>query len=102
MGETIKGEELQMNLQKVCLPNGEQIAFRERAGGEKTVILVHGNMTSSKHWDLLIDALDKKYTVYAPDQRGFGESSYNERVTCIKDFSDDLKGFVDALELKDF
>ena len=91
-----------MNLQKVHLPNEEQIAYRERTGGEKTVILVHGNMTSSKHWDLLIDVLDTKYKVYAPDLRGFGESSYYNRVTSIKDFSDDLKGFVDALGLKDF
>ena len=87
---------------KWILPNREQIAYRERAGGEQTVILVHGNMTSSKHWDVLMDAMDAKYKVYAPDFRGFGESSYNERVTSIKDFSDDLKGFVDALELKDF
>ena len=91
-----------MNLQKVRLPNEEQIAYRERTGGEKTVILVHGNMTSSKHWDLLIDVLEKKYKVYAPDLRGFGESSYHNRVTSIKNFSDDLKGFVDALGLKDF
>ena len=91
-----------MNLQKVVLPNREQIAYRERAGGEKIVILVHGNMTSSKHWDLLMDVLDEKYKVYAPDLRGFGQSSYNERITSIEDFSDDLKGFVDALELKDF
>ena len=91
-----------MELQKVILPNKEQIAYRERAGGEKTVILVHGNMTSSKHWDLLMETLDQKYKVYAPDLRGFGESSYNKRVTSIKDFSNDLKGFVDAHRLKDF
>ncbi|WP_203248805.1 intracellular short-chain-length polyhydroxyalkanoate depolymerase [Sporosarcina beigongshangi] len=91
-----------MNLQKVRLPSEEQIAYRERTGGEKTVILVHGNMTSSKHWDLLLDVLDTKYKVYAPDLRGFGESSYHNRVTSIKDFSDDLKDFVDSLGLKDF
>ena len=49
-----------------------------------------------------MDVLDEKYKVYAPDLRGFGQSSYNERITSIEDFSDDLKGFVDALELKDF
>ena len=91
-----------MELQKVTLLNNEQIAFRERPGGEKIVILVHGNMTSSKHWDILMDVLDEKYKVYALDLRGFGESTYTNRVTSIKDFSDDLKGFVDALELKDF
>ena len=91
-----------MALQKVTLSNQETIAYRERPGGKQTIVLVHGNMTSSKHWDVLMGALDSKYTVYALDLRGFGESSYTKRITSIKDFSDDLKGFVDALELKDF
>lgn len=89
-------------LKKVQLSNGEEIAYREREGGTKTIVLVHGNMTSSKHWDLLIEALDPKYKVYAIDLRGFGGSTYYNRITSIKDFSDDLKGFVDALQLNDF
>jgi pimeloyl-ACP methyl ester carboxylesterase len=95
------GEKL-MTLQKVTLSNNEQIAYRERHGGEKIVLLVHGNMTSSKHWDVLMQSMDSKYKIYALDLRGFGESSYHERVTGIKDFSDDLKEFVDALGLQDF
>ncbi|MFD1926678.1 alpha/beta fold hydrolase [Sporosarcina siberiensis] len=91
-----------MTLQTVWLPNNEQIAYRVRLGEEKTIILIHGNMTSSKHWDLLIDVLNPEYTIYAIDLRGFGGSSYNERITRIKDFSDDLKGFVDALYLSNF
>ncbi len=51
-----------MALQKVTLSNQETIAYRERPGGKQTIILVHGNMTSSKHWDVLMDALDPKYT----------------------------------------
>lgn len=88
--------------QKATLPNNEQIAYQERDGGEKIVILVHGNMTSSKHWDDFMEMLDPKYKIYALDLRGFGESSYNSRATSIKDFSDDLKGFVDTLGLNDF
>lgn len=91
-----------MSLQKVKLANGETIAYRERSGGEEVIMLVHGNMTSSKHWDVLIGKLDPKYKVYAIDLRGFGESTYHTRVQGIKDFSDDLKGFVDALALKHF
>ncbi len=52
-----------VELPKVDLPNGEQIAYREREGGEQTVILVHGNMTSSKHWDVLMDSMDSKYKI---------------------------------------
>lgn len=94
--------EKRMTLQNVRLANGERIAYRERSGGEQVIILVHGNMTSSMHWDVLIDVLDPRYKVYAVDLRGFGESSYHQRVTGIKDFSDDVKGFVDALGLNDF
>src|SRR5699024_2919151 len=39
---------------------------------------------------------------YAIDLRGFGGSTYHNRVTSIKDFSDDLKQFVDALNLDNF
>lgn len=72
---------LQTELKKVVLQNNEQIAYRERDGGDKIVVLVHGNMTSSKHWDVLIDNMDPKYKIYALDMRGFGESTYFERVT---------------------
>lgn len=84
------------------LKNGEEIAYRRRAGSGETVVLIHGNMTSSTHWDLLIDALHPTYDVYAIDLRGFGQSSYVNRVNEIKDFSDDVKEVVDALGLKYF
>ncbi|MGG0657471.1 intracellular short-chain-length polyhydroxyalkanoate depolymerase [Rummeliibacillus pycnus] len=89
-------------LKKVQISNGETIAYRERVGGDEILILVHGNMTSSKHWDVLMDALDDRFTILAPDLRGFGQSSYNNRITHIRDFSEDLKQWIDALGLKDF
>lgn len=89
-------------LAKVELSNGETLSYRKREGGDELVLLVHGNMTSSKHWDLLLESMDERFTIYAVDMRGFGESTYNKRITSIKDFSDDIKLFVDALELKDF
>lgn len=91
-----------MNVKKVLLDNGEEIAYREREGGEKPILLIHGNMTSSKHWDQLMEAFDPNYKLYAVDLRGFGFSSYRNRIQSIKDFSDDVKGFVDAIELKNF
>lgn len=98
VGLTVQSEQLK----SVVLANGESIAYRERAGSNKLLLLVHGNMTSSKHWDLLINALDDSFTIIAPDLRGFGQSSYHSKITQIQDFSDDLKGFVDALSLKNF
>lgn len=93
---------MNMTLQKVTLANGESITYRKRAGGKQILLLVHGNMTSSKHWDVLMDALDDSFTVIALDMRGFGGSTYNTRVNGIKDFSNDLKSFVDKLSLNKF
>jgi hypothetical protein len=36
-----------ISLQYVQLANGERIGYRERAGGTRPLVLVHGNMTSS-------------------------------------------------------
>lgn len=91
-----------VSMKEVLLTNGETIAYREREGGEKKVLLIHGNMTSSKHWDLVLDNMSEEYKLYALDLRGFGKSSYNRLITSIKDFSDDVKLFVDEIDLKDF
>lgn len=89
-------------LNRITLSNGETLSYRKRDGGEELVVLIHGNMTSSKHWDLLMEAMDKRFTIYAVDMRGFGQSTYHQRITAIKDFSDDMKLWLDALNIKDF
>lgn len=89
-------------LSQVKIPNGETIGYRYKKGGEKILLLIHGNMTSSKHWDIFIDALDHKYTIYAPDLRGFGISTYNTSINSLDDFKEDLKLFVDEVGIKKF
>ena len=71
---------------KVELLNGETIAYQEREGGEKKVLLIHGNMTSSKHWDLVLENMDPRYKLFAVDMRGFGRSSYHNQIRYIHDF----------------
>ena len=89
-------------MKTVSLANGENIGYRERDGGSKQLLLIHGNMTSSKHWDILLEQLDPSFKVFAVDLRGFGASSYHNPIRQIKDFADDIKLFVDVLELKNF
>lgn len=86
----------------VDLPNGETIAYQEREGGKKKVLLIHGNMTSSKHWDLLLENMDQDYKLYAIDLRGFGRSSYRKEIRSIEDFSEDVMAFVAGIGLNDF
>lgn len=89
-------------LKSIELENGETLGYRESGSGEKTLVLVHGNMTSSKHWDVLIEALPEDIKIYAVDLRGFGISTYNNPINSLKDFSEDLKLFVDKLNLNKF
>lgn len=91
-----------MTLHNVSLKNGETISYRTREGGEHPLVLVHGNMTSSKHWDLLMDALPDQYKIYAPDLRGFGGSSYTQPIESIRDFSDDLAEWAEQIGLSKF
>lgn len=91
-----------VQLKSVVLPNGETMGYRERKGGEKTLLLIHGNMTSSKHWDVFIEAMPEKYKIYAVDLRGFGMSSYHQPIETLRDFSEDLKMFADELCLERF
>ncbi|WP_055665593.1 alpha/beta fold hydrolase [Desnuesiella massiliensis] len=89
-------------INKVTLSNGETIGYREIGNGNKILVLVHGNMTSSKHFEILMEELKEDYKIYAMDLRGFGLSSYNARINSLKDFSEDLKEWVDILGLKRF
>lgn len=91
-----------VQIKKVLLGNGETLAYRERSGGHIPLVLLHGNMTSSKHWDVVMDKMEESYKIYAVDMRGFGESSYHREITSIKDLSDDLKDWVDEVGLKEF
>lgn len=89
-------------LNSIKLPNGETMGYRKTGKGGKILILVHGNMSTSKHWDTVMENIPKEYTVYAIDMRGFGASTYNTRVNSLRDFSEDLKLFADAMGLNEF
>lgn len=86
----------------VELSNGEVLSYRERAGGDVPVVLLHGNMATSGQWDVFFDAMDPRYAMYAPDMRGFGGSSYEEPIDSLWDFAADLDRFADELDLDPF
>lgn len=91
-----------VHLRSVQLANGETLGYREREDGDHVLLLVHGNMSTSQHWDVLMEKIDSRFRVIAVDQRGFGTSTYNQRIHSLKDFAEDLKQFTDVLGLKKF
>lgn len=91
-----------VTLKSVLLPNGETLGYREREGGEEVLLLIHGNMNSSSHWDVALERLDPRYKLYAIDLRGFGISTYHEPIRALRDLADDVKLFSRELELDRF
>lgn len=89
-------------MKSVALSNGETIAYQEAGNGTEILVLIHGNMTSSQHWDLVIEQLQDSYHIYALDLRGFGFSTYHHPIDSLNEFAEDVKLFVDELQLKKF
>jgi 2-hydroxy-6-oxonona-2,4-dienedioate hydrolase len=89
-----------VELKKVNLSSGETIAYRESGLGNKTLLLIHGNMSSSKHWDIFIDEIKDKYKIFAVDMRGFGESSYKNPINSLNDFAKDIEEFLNIMNIE--
>jgi len=89
-------------IKKVGLINGETLAYREAGRVGPPVVMLHGNMTSSKHMEILMERMEDRYKIFAPDMRGFGASTYNQPISSLKDLADDIKFWADQLELKHF
>ncbi len=73
------------------------------AGPERapTVVLIHGNVSSARFWEPLIDQIDGRFRVVAPDLRGYGatEAAVTDATRGLRDFSDDLHALLEALEV---
>ena len=94
---------LQLEKKFVKLPNGETLAYVEHGEGPKTVLLIHGNMSSSLHYLPLIERLpEDEFHVYALDMRGFGDSSYVARFDTLRQLTEDVALFARALRLPPF
>ncbi|MDF2698665.1 MAG: alpha/beta hydrolase fold [Haloplasmataceae bacterium] len=85
---------------KLDLGNGETLAYRQTGKGDKTLLLIHGNMSSSIHYDTVMEELEDNYLIYAVDLRGFGDSTYNQPINSLSDFATDMEIFINKLELE--
>jgi pimeloyl-ACP methyl ester carboxylesterase len=77
----------------------------ERAGDdpsappERTVVLVHGNVSSSLFWQEIMRDLPRDLRVIAIDLRGFGASEHApvDATRGVRDFSDDVHAALETL-----
>lgn len=92
---------MKFEVKKVKLSHGETIAYRTSGKGEKKLILIHGNYCSSVVWSGVLERFQEDYTMYAPDLRGFGESSYVNRARELEVYAQDMMEFIDVLGLEE-
>lgn len=82
------------------------MAYLEAGTGTVPIVLVHGNCSSSLFFQDLMLAIAQtgRYTIYAPDMRGFGQSETLpvDATRGVRDFSEDLTAFVQTLHLPPF
>lgn len=93
------GQGLQMH--QIELKNGETLAYRERPGKGKAILLIHGNMSSSRHWQPLYNRLPQDYHLIGVDLRGMGQSTYHHSFDSLEELGEDLAALIQEKGLKD-
>lgn len=83
-----------------------EIAYLVAGEGKTPVVLVHGNCSSSHFFQdfMLALAAQGRYTIYAPDMRGYGDSETLpvDATRGVRDYADDLASLVQQLGLPAF
>lgn len=91
-----------MERKEVKLKNGETLSYFEQGTGEKTLVLIHGNSSSSMYFKPLFERFSKDIRVIAPDLRGFGNSTYINRFDTLKELANDVNLLLEHLNVKEF
>lgn len=76
----------------------ETLAYLDEGQGE-VVLMIHGNMSSSVHYEPLISRIRDKFRCIAVDLRGFGDSSYNNRFDSLDELAEDVNLLLEKLEI---
>jgi pimeloyl-ACP methyl ester carboxylesterase len=79
--------------------NGAAIHYRERGDGAP-MVLVHGGLGSSEHWEPVVPELADAFRVITPDSRGHGRSTNPSERLSYGLIADDIAALIDALGLK--
>jgi pimeloyl-ACP methyl ester carboxylesterase len=71
----------------------------EKKGSGKPFILLHGNGESHEIFDILIEELSEKFTVYAIDSRDHGKSTKTNKLS-YKMMAEDVFSFINELKIE--
>jgi pimeloyl-ACP methyl ester carboxylesterase len=91
----------EFKIEHVKLASGLDMAYRRVGHGPVALVLVHGYSLSSAEWIKVLPLLPAdRYTTYAVDLRGFGDSGKPEEGNDFAHLVADLAQFLDAMGLR--
>jgi pimeloyl-ACP methyl ester carboxylesterase len=82
-------------MEKIVSKDGTPIAY-QRSGAGAPLVLVHGTLGSCRRWPVLPE-LEKQFTVYAIERRGYGESGDAASYAVEREF-EDIAALVNSLD----
>ena len=83
----------------VTLRNGITLRYISAGNGPIPIIFIHGYSFSADVWEKVFAKLPGRYTAYAYDLRGFGDSSKPDKGYTLSDYVEDLSQFMDARQI---
>jgi non-heme chloroperoxidase len=84
----------------IKLSNGLDMAYRQAGHGPTSVVFVHGYSLSSAEWSKVLPLFPAdRYTTYAIDLRGFGDSGKPDDGNNFEQLVADVVRFLDAFNL---
>lgn len=97
---------MKINDTKASLPERHQVKARdinfnyvEWKGDDPQILMLHGDMRTSRSFDAVSRELNEKYNVFAMDARGHGDSDWPETGYSIDDRVEDLAFFCKATKI---
>jgi pimeloyl-ACP methyl ester carboxylesterase len=83
----------------IALKNGGMLRYITAGNGPTPIIFIHGYSFSADVWEKVLARLPNKYTAYAYDLRGFGDSFKPDKGYTFSDYVEDLAQFMDAKQI---
>ena len=80
---------------------GIRLRYVDWGGDGPPMLMLHGDMRTSRSWDAVARRLKDDYRVVALDARGHGDSDWTPRGYRFSERVDDLAAFCDALGLRE-
>jgi len=86
-----------MNKTDIALPNGIRLACLERPGGDIPLVLLHGITDNALTWEPVLERIDPRCRVIAPDFRGHGDSDKPDATYDAEAYADDVRHLIDQV-----